>query len=295
MGKASRSQGRSKQLRHNPLHADLSIEESSEAIKFQKRQKKRAYVEQMKDKSNGDERFISGKMSQKILEEAQKQRDEVEEDSKFRMDAMNDMRDTESLGSLDDEVDVLEVPNDDLADFSYLDETKITEEDEAALRMFMPSEAQHTRTLADVIMQKLQEVEKGNVEVSVQDAVAKSTSMQPEAIQLFRDIGKYLKRYRSGKLPKAFKVIPSLRNWEEVVLMTEPTGWSAQAWYAATNLFASNLNDKMAQRYYNLALLPKVRSDIADNKKTELPLIPGCEEGTLQTRCLVQRFLTPFV
>ena len=32
---------------------------------------------------------------------------------------------------------------------------------------------------------------------------------------MFR-VGEILKKYRSGKLPKAFKVIPSLTNWEEV-------------------------------------------------------------------------------
>ena len=34
-------------------------------------------------------------------------------------------------------------------------------------------------------------------------------------------VGKILSKYRSGKLPKAFKVIPSLSNWEEV--STTPT------------------------------------------------------------------------
>jgi len=29
-------------------------------------------------------------------------------------------------------------------------------------------------------------------------------------------VGQILSKYRSGKLPKAFKVIPSLTNWEEV-------------------------------------------------------------------------------
>ena len=29
-------------------------------------------------------------------------------------------------------------------------------------------------------------------------------------------VGQYLSRYTSGKVPKAFKIIPSLKNWEEV-------------------------------------------------------------------------------
>ncbi len=29
-------------------------------------------------------------------------------------------------------------------------------------------------------------------------------------------VGRVLASYRSGKLPKAFKIIPTLKNWEEV-------------------------------------------------------------------------------
>ena len=29
-------------------------------------------------------------------------------------------------------------------------------------------------------------------------------------------VGRVLASYRSGKMPKAFKIIPTLKNWEEV-------------------------------------------------------------------------------
>lgn len=37
--------------------------------------------------------------------------------------------------------------------------------------------------------------------------------------------------------------------------------------FAATRIFASNLNPKMAQRFYNLVLLDSVRADIVENKR----------------------------
>ena len=37
-------------------------------------------------------------------------------------------------------------------------------------------------------------------------------------VAMYRSIRDILKKYRSGKLPKAFKVIPSLTNWEQVNL-----------------------------------------------------------------------------
>lgn len=35
-------------------------------------------------------------------------------------------------------------------------------------------------------------------------------------VKMYKEIGDFLVRYRSGKLPKAFKIIPSLANWEQV-------------------------------------------------------------------------------
>ena len=35
---------------------------------------------------------------------------------------------------------------------------------------------------------------------------------------VYKRVGKLLKIYKSGKLPKVFKIIPYLNNWEEVSL-----------------------------------------------------------------------------
>jgi len=43
-------------------------------------------------------------------------------------------------------------------------------------------------------------------------------------------------------------MMPRLRNWEEILFITEPDKWSAAAMYQATRIFASNLSEKMAQR-----------------------------------------------
>jgi hypothetical protein len=71
---------------------------------------------------------------------------------------------------------------------------------------------------------------------------------------------------------QAFKIIPSLKNWEEILFLTEPDGWSAAAMYEATRIFTSNLNAAMAQRFFNLVLLPRIRDDILDTKKLNFHL-----------------------
>ena len=73
-------------------------------------------------------------------------------------------------------------------------------------------------------------------------------------------------------LLQAFKVIPSLKNWEEILFLTEPDGWSAAAMFEATRIFTSNLNAAMAQRFFNLVLLPRIRDDILDTKKLNFHL-----------------------
>lgn len=56
------------------------------------------------------------------------------------------------------------------------------------------------------------------------------------------------------------------QNWEDVLWLTRPDQWSPCATYACTRIFASNLNGKMAQRFFNVVLLEKCLDDIRTNK-----------------------------
>ena len=67
-----------------------------------------------------------------------------------------------------------------------------------------------------------------------------------------RSVGRHLSHYKSGAIPKPFKLIPTLTNWEEILALTAPESWTPHATYYATRLFASGLKEKMAQRYVEL-------------------------------------------
>ena len=54
-----------------------------------------------------------------------------------------------------------------------------------------------------------------------------------------------MSRFTAGKVPKAFKLIPNLHNWEEILFLTDPEHWSPHAVHLATRLFISNLNARM--------------------------------------------------
>lgn len=43
--------------------------------------------------------------------------------------------------------------------------------------------------------------------------------MDPEVVEMYEQIGQYMSKYRSGKVPKAFKIIPKMINWEQILLL----------------------------------------------------------------------------
>ena len=60
--------------------------------------------------------------------------------------------------------------------------------------------------------------------------------------EVYTAVGTLLTRYTVGKIPKAFKIIPQLARWDEVLWLTRPESWSAHAVFAATReSFSSTL------------------------------------------------------
>jgi len=44
--------------------------------------------------------------------------------------------------------------------------------------------------------------------------------IDPRVREMYQGVGQVLSKYRSGKLPKAFKIIPNLKNWEQMLYLT---------------------------------------------------------------------------
>lgn len=47
-----------------------------------------------------------------------------------------------------------------------------------------------------------------------------------------------LSRYKSGPLPKPFKVLPQIPHWEDILPITQPESWTPNAWYGCFFLFS---------------------------------------------------------
>ncbi len=162
------------------------------------------------------------------------------------------------------------------------------------------SEKQNLRkTVAEVIMEKLTE-KKTEINLKLNEDDETKTTLGPGDIHLdervtkmYSQIKEILRKYRSGKLPKAFKILPSLNNWEHILYITEPDNWSAAAVYQATRIFASNLNAKMAQRFYNLVLLPRIRDDINEFKRLNFHLYMALRKALFKPAAFFKGILLP--
>ena len=90
----------------------------------------------------------------------------------------------------------------------------LTGDEEAAVAKMMGGGGER-RTLADIIMDKINEKQneiRDNMEGAEEE---EEVNPFPEkVVTVYTDIGNILSRYTAGKLPKAFKVIPSLTEWE---------------------------------------------------------------------------------
>lgn len=125
----------------------------------------------------------------------------------------------------------------------------------------------------------------------LEDGVA--SKLEPKVVGAFKSLGSILRTYKSGKLPKLFKVMPQIANWEEVLFLTKPESWSPAATAEATKIFCSNLNGKMVQRFYNLVLLPNVRENISTYKKLNYHLYMALKKALFKPAAFFKGFLLP--
>ncbi|KAG4138144.1 hypothetical protein ERO13_D07G116200v2 [Gossypium hirsutum] len=235
------------------------------------------------------DKMISSGMSSKILKEALLQQKEIEEEASGGIAKS-------AFGSVEEEPNKHE-EEEDIDDFGGFSETQsqfgnyeeeIDEDDEKLLEAFLSKDAGPQRTLADVIIQKIKE----------NDANAASEKqplpkLDDSLIDLYKGVGKFLNKYTAGKMPKAFKHIPSMQLWEDVLYLTQPENWSPNAMFQATRIFASNLGAKKAERFYRLVLLPRVRDDIRKNKRLHFALYQSLKKALYKPAAFNKGILFP--
>ncbi|KAG8589093.1 hypothetical protein GDO81_006250 [Engystomops pustulosus] len=256
-----------------------------------------------------DDGYVDEKLSRKILEQARIQQEELEAEHgagslppNQKTTVLDYKSKSNESDSEDEEWPTLEKAAS-MDAGNYSEEVQVNPEDEKAIELFMNKNPPLRRTLADIIMEKITE-KQTEVESAMSEVSGRPMpQLDPRVLEVYKGVKEVLSSYRSGKLPKAFKIVPALANWEQILYITEPESWTAAAMYQATRIFSSNLPERMAQRFYNLVLLPRIRDDIAEYKRLNFHLymalkkalfkpgawfkgilIPLCESGTCTLR-----------
>jgi len=264
--------------RHHPLAVQIANAEAEErAPKVREKAKRQNNRQQKQD-------FVPEALTKKALALAKGQ--QLEETQNERRERL--ATHIENRKKSDFETELFFEDDEDRGDYEA-EEIVIDPEDEKALALWSAPE-QPRRTLADLIMEKIRE----KMEMEAQgEEVPVSQRLNPKVVEVYRGVGRVLAKYKSGKLPKAFKMVPTLTNWEEILYLTEPDKWRPAAVAAATRIFASNLDAKMAQRFFNLVLLPHVRNDIDVNKKLNWHLYMALKKSVFKPAAFYKGIVLP--
>ncbi|KAF9535014.1 Bystin-domain-containing protein [Crepidotus variabilis] len=269
-----RTQKQSSKARHDPLLVQLDEDEIE--AKYgrisQPGKRKKSRRQSSQDDENLGEAILDPKTSRRIFELAKDQQDELQ------------MPEDEELSEEDEEEAAMSRPRTQAAfdeeeeeggseDGAELEEEyEIDEQDMQTLDTLLPSNAGERKTLADLIFAKLDSGEITNT-AAIQkvyqdrDAPDPAAGLNPAVVEAYTKIGTLLRSYKSGPLPKLFKVIPSLPAWARMMALTQPENWSPHACRAATKIFISTMKPAQAQLFLGVVLLDAIRTDIQENKK----------------------------
>ncbi|KAI3915142.1 hypothetical protein MKW98_011487 [Papaver atlanticum] len=220
-------------------------------------------------------------MSSKILREALIQQKEIEDEAR-KEDPFSSIPE---IGVSDDDSDFDDEYVDSL-DAGFVPETdEIQDYNDYEVEMEMLEQFESSMLLSERIVNKIEKAEKVSAEQKPQ--------MDNRLVDIYKGIGEYLSRYTSGKLPKAFLSLPSKPYWEDALYLTEPKKWSAYAMWQATNIFASNMSPKRAQRFYSSVLLRRVREDIRKNKRLHFDLYRALKKSVYKPQAFNKGILFP--
>ncbi|KIV84842.1 hypothetical protein PV11_00596 [Exophiala sideris] len=174
------------------------------------------------------------------------------------------------------------------------DEEEAEEEDE---------EAGQTTNLTDLILQRIAEKEalEAARNAGNQQQVFMGGGQPDDAVEIpakvvetFTKVGQLLTRYKSGPLPKPFKVLPTLPQWPELLSITRPENWTPHAVYRGTKIFISAPSAK-GQYFCETVLLDSVREGISENKKLNVHLYNAMKEAFYRPSAFFKGFLFPLV
>ncbi|CAG9997447.1 unnamed protein product [Clonostachys byssicola] len=291
--------------RHNPLEEDV-IATGVLRTKPGKRKSK--------DRDENDEHYVDSKASKNILRigrqldeedaetRAQPQSATIDNfgyDSRFEDGPEEENQvygdDDEAWGDEDEVVEEIEVDPEDLETYKKF----MPDEEDDLLkhgwdrRPTGDEQESETINLADLILEKIAQHEAGEARKAV-GVPDEDYELPPKVVEVYTKVGQILSRYKSGPLPKPFKILPTIPHWEDIIEVTQPESWSPNACYQATRIFVSS-KPHVVQRFLEIVVLEKVREDIYENKKLNVHLFNSLKKALYKPAAFFKGFLFPLV
>ncbi|KAH7248861.1 Bystin-domain-containing protein [Fusarium redolens] len=305
MPKATTPSASRQTRRHNPLEDDIT----ATGILKNKPSKKRS-----KGGDNEEENFVDDRASRTILRIGRELAEEENAgkavakptidtfgyDSRFDDEAEGENKvyeDDEAWGEDDEVVEEIEVDPNDLDMYRKF----MPDEEDDLLKHgwdLKPTgeEQGESVNLADLILEKIaaheaaQERRENNLGPPDEDEY----ELPPKVIEVYTKVGQILSRYKSGPLPKPFKILPTIPHWEDIIAVTEPDKWSTNACYQATRIFVSS-KPHVVQRFLEMVILDRVREDIYETKKLNVHLFNSLKKALYKPAAFFKGFLFPLV
>ncbi|KAL2065499.1 hypothetical protein VTL71DRAFT_3169 [Oculimacula yallundae] len=291
--------------RHNPLETDLTA--TPLKIKGEKRKSRH--------QDEGDQ-FVDSKASRKILRMGQELADDDDAENSvqpankaFDFESRFEDEDEEGVPDQeeeyeewgDEEVEEIELAPGDLETFNKFFPTQ----EDPLLRQGWPGMAEAEEdegpgtNLADLILEKIAMHEasqgaNGGGNSGGPGPIDEDFEIPAKVVEVYTKVGLLLSRYKSGKLPKPFKILPTVPRWEDIIEITRPEAWTANAIYEATKIFVSS-TPATAQRFFEMVVLERVREDIHETKKLNVHLFNALKKGLYKPAAWFKGFLFPLV
>lgn len=308
MPKAPKSPGAGQQ-RHNPL-----AEEYAPSDPFKQKPAKR----QKRDKDDkGEQGYVDSKSSRKILDIGRElEEEDARENEAGRPQGANPAFDFETRIGEDDDLpdENIQYDDDDEAwgEDDEVEEVEIDADDLAVWNKFIPTddnpivwpgeEAQPSgpgTDLAALILEKIAAHEANGGEVEQREimgggAPEDAIELPAKVVEVYSKIGLIMSRYKSGKLPKPFKILPTIPAWETLLSITRPENWTPNAMYAATRIFISG-KPQTAQIFLNTVLLPCVQEHIQETHKLNVHLYNALKKALYKPSAFFKGVIFPML
>ncbi|CAE6439776.1 unnamed protein product [Rhizoctonia solani] len=307
MPRATTPKGKS---RHDPLHVQIGEDETY--AKFGRVNTTKKGKKRKSENEDELETALDTRTSRKIFDLAKDQQEELDlvDDDSIDRDVDKEADSDEQLNAAQTARAPVMQDSDDEDENEYPDEEyeelEIDPEDMTTLDALMPSNIETRKTLADMIMEKLNAAEAATegaenkkIRISAKPNSQEdgppnpAEGLNPKVVEVYTRVGQLLNHYKSGPLPKPFKVLPSLPQWARLLALTKPHEWTPHAHYAATRMLVSNLKPESVRHYLEGVLLEAVRDDIRINGKLNVHLYDALKKAVYKPAAFFKGIVFP--